>query len=698
MAVLQNIRVKFGVVISIIIALALLSFIIDPGTLESALNSMSSKYDVGQIAGKSISYTDFQEAVDKYTKINEMTSGSRSQNEEQMNSIREAAWQEMIDNYLVIKNAKAAGINVGEDEMVDLTSGDRISPLIAQNPVFVDENGNFSKENLVSFVKNLDQDETGNLRLYWNYLQNMIYKQQYYNKYGSLFAFSEIQNALEKANSVQENNTTINADYVIAPLLAENDSTLKITEVEGKKFYKNHKNFFKQLANRDVEYVVFEVVPSAEDITETNEALSAVYPEFAATDNLKTFLLKNSDMPLSEYWYKEGELNTLSSQVNAYAFGPNSSKVSEIFQEGNTFYAARVLKTASVPDSVYVKHILLQGDDAQKVADSLLNVVKKGGAFSDLAAIYSADQSSAADGEIGNIGWMTQTYMIPGFESVITAEVGKPFVLKTQYGQHVVLVSKKTTPLVKKQVAILEKETLASKKTFNEYYSKANKFATITNGTYEGYKKAIDSTGVYSHAQNTVLESTRNFGSIEQAHEVTRWIFDAKKGKASNIITVNNNYFFIVALKDIHKEGIAPYSEVKDLISRNLYADLVQEESEKAVKEKINGLENLDAIADAFGTTVHSLDGVAFSMMSTQTVDPKFLGAMYGAKVGEISGPVAGVSGVYVFKVNGKETGSFYTEEDAANFKAQFSQYNSQNLIPVMMDLGEVKDNRARFY
>ena len=51
MALLEKIRVKFGLVISIIIALALLSFIIDPSTLESALNSMSSKYDVGKVAG-----------------------------------------------------------------------------------------------------------------------------------------------------------------------------------------------------------------------------------------------------------------------------------------------------------------------------------------------------------------------------------------------------------------------------------------------------------------------------------------------------------------------------------------------------------------------------------------------------------------------------------------------------------------------
>ncbi len=46
MAVLEKIRVKMGVFIHDI-AVALLSFIIDPGTLQSAVSMFSSKYDVG---------------------------------------------------------------------------------------------------------------------------------------------------------------------------------------------------------------------------------------------------------------------------------------------------------------------------------------------------------------------------------------------------------------------------------------------------------------------------------------------------------------------------------------------------------------------------------------------------------------------------------------------------------------------------
>ena len=180
MAVLEKIRVKFGLAISIIIALALLSFIIDPSTLESALNSMSSKYDVGQIAGKSISYSDFQADVDRYTTINELLGATRD--EESQKQIRNAAWQELLDKYLFVKNAKEAGITVGEDEMLSLMGGEFVSPALAQNPVFMDENGVFSPDRLKAFIQNVDADDSGQLRTYWNYIQNNVHNQQYYAK------------------------------------------------------------------------------------------------------------------------------------------------------------------------------------------------------------------------------------------------------------------------------------------------------------------------------------------------------------------------------------------------------------------------------------------------------------------------------------------------------------------------------------
>ncbi len=695
MAVLEKIRVKFGLVISIIIALALLSFIIDPSTLESALNSMSSKYDVGQIAGKSISYTDFQEEVDRYTQINEMLSGSSAQNEQTQKQIRNTAWQGLLDKYMFVKNAKAAGITVGEDEMVDLVSGESISPVMAQNPVFLDESGNFSSDMLKAFIENVGSDQSGQLRTYWNYLQTAIYNQQFYLKYGALFNAANYENALQLKDDVAAGNTTADVEYCMTYYPMTTDSTVTVSSDEIRKYYNAHKNFFKQNANRDVEYVVFEVVPSADDIAETSAEMDEAYAEFTKTDNMKTFLLKNSDRQLSNYWYKDGELNTVNSELNSQIFG--GQKVSQIVKSGNTFYAAREIESANVPDSVYVKHILLQGTGAavQNTADSLVNVLRKPGVnFSNLASQYSADQGSAADGELGSIGWMTQTYMIPGLESVMTAQINKPFVLKTQYGTHVVLVSKTTKAIAKKQVAILEKTALASKETFNRYYSEANNFATLAGGSYEGYKKAIDSTKVYSHSLK-VTEATSSYGAVDQAKEVTRWIFDNKAGKASDIITVNNNYFFIAAVKAIHKEGYAPVKEVSSVIHDRLYADKIQAKTLSEVAAKIEGAADINAVATALGTSVDRNEGLSFA---ATTVDPALIGAASAAADGAVYGPVPGSMGVYVVNVSNRQVGSFYTEDDAKNLAAQKSQYMSQQILSVMSDYDNVKDNRERFF
>lgn len=697
MAVLEKIRVKLGVFITVVIALALLSFIIDPSTLQSVSSTMSSKYDVGEINGKSVSYNEFQKDVEYYTSINEIMTGSSVSTEQQQVAIRNQAWQELINKFLFLKNAKAAGISVSEAEMISLTTGDMVSPMISQNPAFMDESGNFSKDRFVQFVQQTSSDQSGSLKAYWDYLQNTIYTQQYYAKYGSLFSQSDFTNPLMLAREVEDNNNTTDVEFVMVPYSFQTDSTIVVSDSEIKAYYDSHKKFYKQPASRDVEYVVVEVKPSDEDIAATNKMITDVYDEFATTENMKNFLLKNSDRQLSDYYYKRGELNTISSEINDFVFNDGKG-ASKVFTKDNTFYVARVMDTKMIPDSVYVRHILLQGEQ-ESLADSLVKVLKSGKeSFANVAALYSADQNTAAP-ERGDIGWMTQTYMIPGFESVMTARLNTVFTLDTQYGKHIVEVTKRTEPIEKKQVAILERETLASKETFNEYYAKANAVATKSEGKYENFRKAVEEEGLYAHPVNRMLESSDRLGSIDDTKEVTRWVFEQKKpGKVSNIITVNNNYFFVVALKGIHKEGYAKVSEVASGIKSVLYAEKRGEKVAAEVAEKIKGLGSMEAIASALETTVSTKEGVTFASMTSQGLDPKFIGAISVAEPGRISAPLAGSIGVYVYKVTAHDTGAFFTEDDAKARDAQMSQYELQMLVPVMIQDADVTDNRARFY
>ena len=660
MAVLETIRVKLGILITVLIAVALLSFIIDPSTLQSVTASMSSKYDVGEINGKSISYNDYQADVDKFTAINEILTGGSVQNEQQQASVRNAAWQALVDKYLFIKNAQKAGINVSEEEMINLMSGEIESPVFSQNPAFFDENGQFSKNMLLEFVSYMDSDQTGRLQMYWEWLQNQAKTQQYYAKYNSLFSASNYVNTLALANQIAENNNTFNVEFVMVPMGYVQDSTIVVSDSEIKKYYDNHKKFFRQPASRDIEYVVYEVLPSASDVEAANKALVDVYDEFSTTENMKSFLLANSDRQYDNHWYKAGELNSLSKEINDFAFG-DAKGVSPVITTDNTFYAVRVVEEAMVSDSVYVKYAPATTENV----DSVLNA------------------SEAM--------WLTQ---VAGFEDVMKAAKNE----KVTVNGMVFNVLDKTAPVAKKKVAVLVKTAVPSKETVNSFYAKANTLATKSAGKYDNFVKAVAEEGVYAHPINKMLEGTDRLGAIENTKEVTRWAFDANVGDVSNIITVNNNYFIVAALKGIHKEGYTPVDEAAASIKNILYSEKAIAKKAEEVSAKIAGLNDMQAIAEALGTTVSTKDGIAFSSLTAQGLDPKFIGAASASEEGKICGPVQGNIGVYVYKVTGRDTGSFFTEDDAKVRDAQMAQYAAQMLLPVMMDDADVKDNRARFF
>ena len=696
MAVLEKLR-GWGIILSILVALPLLLFIIDPSQIIQTVQSVSSKYDVGKIAGKSISYTDFQQAVEQYSRITEQLSGNSASSEQQQQQIRNAVWQNFVDQNLFIKNAQAAGLNVGKDELLDLTNGEHVSPVIAS--IFVDQNGNFSDAQLRAFLENVaDGDE--NARAIWNYLQQAVITSQYYNKYNSLFTGSNIQNAIQVNRSIADNNTTADVDFVMSPFSFATDSTVVVSDSEIKDFYNNHKDFFKQVATRDIEYAVFQVVPSAEDIAATNNDFVKQYDEFAVTDNMRSFLQRNSDVQWSDRWYKAGDLKSVNTELDTFV-SENAEGVSPVYTSGNTFYAGRIMASATMPETVTVRHMMFQSNaDGQHLADSLLGVLKQGGDFAALAQEHSLDRGSNADGEFGKIGQISQatvSYLPTGFDAIFTAKKGEPFILQSNVATHIVEVTETGAPALFKQVAVFQKEALASKETFNKFYNDANRLATLAGGKYANYRAACDSIGTYSH-NLTINEATDTYGSIGHAKEVTRWAFDNKPGKVSNIITVDNNYFFVVAVKGAHKEGYAEVSEVADQIKNQLYSEKYAEKRKGEVAAQISGMEDLEAIAEKLGTTVSHQNDVAFAAMSARSLDPKFVGAIAAAPEGKICGPVAGSYGVYVFKVLGRETGSFYTDTDAKNANADILNYAVQMIVPVMMQDADVKDNRARFY
>ena len=381
MAVLEKIRVKLGILISILIAIALLSFIIDPNTLGSTLQSMSKDNNVGEMNGKAVSYRDYYTALEQNTQLVNALNGGNANSEEAQNQLREMTWNQIFNQRVFFPKIKAAGFSVEDAEMVELLQGENVSPIVAQQRMFVGEDGQFSAEAVKEFISQMDLDESGLSRKYWDYLKEQVYAQQMYNKYYSALRNSALPNASQISRAIADGNTTKDIDFFVVPINFGVDSTIQISSAEVNKFYNDRKHLFKQPANRDIEYVMFEVVPSQEDIDATRADFDALYEQFAQAENLKNFVALNSDSRWDDKFYSKEELSDTPAFAD-YAFG-GAGAVSPVDEKPEAFTAVRVAERKMIPDRVNFSFKVFPNTD-KAVADSLLAAVRKNGTSEEL--------------------------------------------------------------------------------------------------------------------------------------------------------------------------------------------------------------------------------------------------------------------------------------------------------------------------
>ncbi len=700
MAVLEKIRVKMGAFITVLIGLALLSFIIDPATLETAVSMFSSKYDVGEMNGNSISYKDYQKKIDYYNQIYQITSGGTVSGDQTQEMINQSAWQDLIMSNVVLPTIEKAGIGVGKDELYDLAQGKNISPVLTADPAFLDENGNFDRARVAQLIMASSQDQSGNLNTYWNFIETNMYRDQMFTKYASLLEKSSIYNPVELAREIDNNNITSEVEFVMQPIGFAVDSTIQISQAEIKEYYEKHRNLYKRNASRDIEYVVFEVIPSQKDIDLAEEDMNKVFEGFKTSKNLKNYLTRYSDQPLNPYYFQKGELESFSPELEEFAFSAKQDDVLPVFKKGDNFMAARISDIKNMSDSAFVRHILLQGTDEKALeakADSLIELLDKGADFSLLASEYSADQNNRVERN-GDLGWMTQTYMIPGMEEVLYAQTDKNFKVKTNYGLHIVNVEKRTPAEKKVQLAVLTKEIVAGKETYQDFYAKANDLVSKAGSNTESFNAAAKEANLPVYPAMGIVDGAKEVATYSNARELSRWVYEAQLGEVSPIISIDNKYFFVATLTGIKEKGIAPMSEMETQISLLLMNRKKGEKIAEEIKAKIQGLSSMEEIAEKLGTTVSKQDAISFGAMGSQSFDPAMIGAVTAAPENQICGPIVGNVGVYVFNVLSRETGAFYTEDDAAMRRMQSAAFQLRMLPAILNDMADIQDNRARFF
>ncbi|MDR3133166.1 MAG: peptidylprolyl isomerase [Prevotellaceae bacterium] len=710
MAVLEKIRVRMGVFITIIIGLALISFIVDADTLSSIISVFSSQNDVGKINGKNISYQDFVKRQEYYTQINTLFTGGGSLSEETQEQINDLAWQDFFREEVLNRQYEGSGIEISAKELVDLTQGRYISPVLERDPVFWGETGAFSRANVLNFISSINSDPSGMRAAYWKYCEDRMRNAQLLEKYMSLLTQSYYSNSLELKRKVDDRNTTIDISYVAQTINAARDSSVQISDAVMRQYYKKYIKQFAQSADeRDIELVAFPVEPSDEDIRRTEETMAKIYDEFTTvnTGDLGNFVSRNSDMPFSGKYYKKNELLPA---LDSFAFRATVKDILPVYSDNNTFYTARIIRSRMMPDSVKARHILIQEaskDASNKIADSLINVLNRGANFGYIAQQYSADQ--AANSKDGDLGWFTQGVMVKAFnDTCFVIPQNKLVKIETNFGIHIVEVTDRSPEERMVQLAVVEKTAHPGKATYQTIFSEANSLAS-ESAQHEQFREVATGKKLTIVPAYSLNEGQKSLSALPDVNvrDLVRWAYEAKIGDVSPVLTVGN-YFVIASLTAVRNQGTLPFEQVRPDIESILQKEQKIEQLAQQIKAAADGATTIDEVAEKNNLTVNTATDISFagsSFISGIGLEPKLQGSVAGAPENTLTGPVKGSLGAYMFTVTRRYTGAAYTIEEEKAREQYMEKYDQMTLMQryqefydVLEKSAEVQDWRGRFF
>ena len=679
MASLNTLRTKGGWFLTVVIVIALLIFVL--GDVWSGKGNQNPV--IGEINGVKVKYSEYMQERQNQEALIKMMGG-----QDQGEQAYDNAWSEMIMKNSYLPGFGLLGLANSEQEQIDMTSGTYISPIVMnffRNP----QTGMFDMELMRTFIRNMGPDQ----RLLWNYIQKQMNDERGMSKFGTLVANAMMVNDLEVQAGLNADNNAYNARVIFKPYNSIADSTVTVTDAEIKSYYNEHQSKFRRGASRNVEYVSFDIVPSAEDMAAGQKRADELAAEFAAAANPAIFVTLNSpDDRTPPAFVRESAVET---PIAAALLGKPEAFYGPVLN-GETFTMARLADTRMIPDSVTFSIIVVAPTD-KNLADSLMGVAD-GRNFADLARTHSLDTNSApTGGEMGAIDPLLFSQQNPKVAEALIA-TGKGQIVKVEEDGAIFLihVTDKTAPVSKVKIATVKYTVRPSSATNMAVMNKAREFYDKAKGSYDDFQKAVTEMALPKRTA-TIRNTDRNVSGIENSLALVRWAFGNKMGAIMEPEEFNNSYVLVSTLSGVVEEGVAPIadvtSEIRSLLRQRKKADMLAGQMTGS---------SLDAVAQAQGLEVHDVEGLKFAAFAVPGLgfEPKLVGAICGTgQTGRLSTPVSGSQGVYLFEVTGIETTEETSEVDEKLKLESIGQYMVNQLI--MMSLNEksnIKDNRVLYF
>ncbi|MFR9523851.1 MAG: SurA N-terminal domain-containing protein [Rikenellaceae bacterium] len=676
MASLNTLRTKFGYVLSAIIAFALLAFIF---SLKSEMGFSGSDPKVGEINSEDVLYSEY---YSEYENIKRQYGASES-TEQEAAMLANATWQSMVSKKLFMPGLTQLGLTMSEAERMAVINGEVATQ--AFGSAFTDPNtGIYNSAYIAEFLS--QASASAEAAAAWSALNEQARQERAMIKYSALVRAGSFVNSLEVAQGVAAANKTFAGKWVSKPYTSLPDSLFTVSDAEIKKYYQANKAAYKKSPTRSLNYVSFAFEPTEQDIVDIENTALVASKEFAAADNLKSYVRGNLNGSISNNYMSANQLGeaTASALAAGKMYGP--------INNNNVWTMSRAESSMMVPDSLGLRHIVLNYSQ-EALADSLYTALKGGANFAVAAQMHSLyTQTAQMGGEVGVMPFSAFTgEFIPALKSAKKGDI-----VKIVSGDMIQLVEvyRADAPKPHYQVATVEYPVEPSQATVGALHSGAGMFSVAAKGGVENFKKSADASEVVVRTAS-LTAGERTVRNIVDSREIARWAYGAEVGDISDVFKTDNGYV-VAMLTEVDDEPYRSLATVSPMIRTTLLRD----KKFAAAASSMAG-SSIEEIGAAIDSEVKEFSGVQFASPFATGLgyDPKVVGAITLGGVEGLTAPIQGTSAAYVLEVAPAEVAETQTEAmERARAQATAEDKASQAVFGAVQGMANIKDLRGKFF
>lgn len=733
MAVIQQIRSRYGKVAGAVIGVALVSFIISDarnGSFGSVFGGKGTH--VVTVDGTDVEAREYEMRVKEYETLTNIYSNRGPITDEARAQIREQVLQSVAYEAVVNKMCDKLGITTSEQEKKDLIYGQNAHPLVKQfsyegRQVFNNENNQFDPARVKGIEDDLmkngaKNDPYGKFMEQWTAVKNYVIRNSRIDKFNAMVSgsvYSPVYEAKRNA-SLQGNMASIR--FVKVPFTSIPDNDIKVTDDDLKAYMQKHKGLFEnEQASRTIDYVSFDIIPASADSSRASEALQEMMTEFRDTKDNKVFVGNKTDDVNA---YSEAYVNkktfatrfadTIMAQPAGSLFGP--------YFENGSYRITKVIDKKVQPDSTKCRHILVKVSEggkeilndsaAKSKIDSIAAAISGGAKFDSMVAKFSDDEGSKpTNGEY----WFNLQQRVSISKEfgdfIFEGKVGERKVVKADnsktngyVGYHYIeiLEQKGEAPTV--QVATITRSLAPTDSTVNAIYGRANDFTSKSTSAAE-FDASAKKMGYDKRVGENIKENSFTIQGLGNAREIVKWAYEHKVGDVSaNPFHLGDLRYVVAKLVAIDDKGLMGINSS----NRPQLEQRVREEKKaEAIKNKYKGAA-LESIGQTTSQPVQQSDSVTLGAPYIPNLgfEPKVVGYTFNAgfQPNTVSPGIIGQGGVYFISVLSRNTIPMNPMNEQNDIMAQrrqqdgqLRQYIGQMLQPSVTRNAEIKYNMANF-